>query len=260
MLVIGEKINVMSKSIGPAMKERNAKPIQELAVAQVGAGAQILDINIGPATKSGPEMMEWLVKTVQEVADVPLSLDTTNVAAIEAGLKVHKGQALINSTSGERARLEAILPLAREYGSNVIGLTMSAEGIPRDANERIAIAVDIMTAFGEFDVPLDRVYLDPLILPVGVAQQQAMEVIEAIKMFKQLNDPPLKTVVGLSNVFNSTPPELHGILGSTYLTMLMMVGLDAAIADPFDTALMSALKTVQVFQNETLYCHSYLDQ
>ncbi|MCL5292357.1 MAG: dihydropteroate synthase [Actinobacteria bacterium] len=259
MLIIGEKINVMSKTIGPAMKAREAKPIQELAMAQVSAGANVLDVNLGPASKGGPEMMEWLVKTIQEVADVPLSLDTTNAEAIAAGLKAHKGQAIINSTDGRRERIEAILPLAKEHAAKVIGLTMAEAGIPRDANERVAIAVDIMTAFMEYDIPLDRLYLDPLILPIGVAQNQALEAIEAVRMFKQLNDPPLKTVVGLSNVYNGTPPPLHAAIGSTFLVMLMAAGLDAAIVDPQDRRMIEAIKTAKLIQNEILYCHSYLD-
>lgn len=259
MLVIGEKINVMSKTIGPAMKSREAKPIQELALAQVGAGANMLDVNIGPATKGGPEMMDWLVKTIQEVVDVPLSLDTTNVAAMEAGLKVHKGQALINSASGEKERLTSMLSLAAKYDVKVIGLTLTKAGIPRDANERMAIAVDIIGACAEHGVPLENLYLDPLILPIGVAQQQAMEVVEAIKMFRQLNEPPIKTVVGLSNIYNGVPQEIHGVLIRTYLTMLVTAGLDAAIMDALDKDLMDTLKTIQIFRNEILYCHSYLD-
>lgn len=259
MLAIGEKINVMSKTIGPAMKNREAKPIQELAIAQVEGGANMLDINIGPATKGGPEMMEWLVKTIQEVVSVSLSLDTTNTAAMEAGLRVHKGQALINSASGEKERLESMLALAAKYEAKVIGLTLTGAGIPRDVNERAAIAVDIMTACTEKGVPLENLYLDPLVLPIGVAQAQAMEVIEAIKMFKQLNDPPLKTVVGLSNIYNNCPQEVHGLLIRTFLTMLMTVGLDAAILDTLDKDLMNTLKTVQIYQNEILYCHSYLE-
>lgn len=259
MLVIGEKINVMSKTIGPAMKAMEAKPIQELAEAQVAAGANVLDVNLGPASKNGPELMEWLVKTIQEVVDVPLSLDTTNAEAIAAGLKVHKGQAVINSTDGRRERIDAILPLAKEHDARVIGLTMTKAGIPRDANERVAIAVDLMTAFMEYDIPLDRLFLDPLVLPVGVAQNQATEVIEAIRMFKQLNDPPLKTVVGLSNIYNGTPSMLHSAIGTTFLVMLMSAGLDAAIADPMDRRLMEAVKTARVINNETLYCDSYMD-
>ncbi|MDI6799770.1 MAG: dihydropteroate synthase [Actinomycetota bacterium] len=259
MLVIGEKINVMSKALGPAMRERDKGPIQEMALAQVEVGANILDINIGPARKDGPDVMEWIVGVVQEVVDVPLCLDTTNALAMEAGLKVCKKQPIINSASGEPERLETMMTLAAKYGASVIGLTMTEVGIPRDANERMAIAVDIMTKMAEKGVPTENLYLDPLILPVSVAQEQATEGIESIKLFKQLNDPPLKTVVGLSNISNGALPEAKPILDRTYLAMLATVGLDAAIADPLDKELMEAVKTIRILRNEVLYCHSFLD-
>ncbi len=260
MIIIGEKINVMSKTIGPAMKAREAKPIQDLAKAQTAGGADYLDINIGPATKDGPELMEWLVTTVQEAVDMPLSLDTTNAEAMEAGLKVHKGTALINSISGEKSRLDKMLPLVKKYDANVIGLALSDVGIPRDANERVAVAVDVMTALSVEGISLDKLFLDPIVMPVCVAQKDALEVVEAIKLFKQLNDPPIKTVVGLSNVFNGCPEEVKGILGRTFFTYLTAVGLDAAIADPLDKEFMDVVKTLKVYQNEILYCHSYLEQ
>jgi len=258
MLIIGEKINVISKVIGSAMKDRDPKPIQDLAVAQIEAGANVLDVNIGPARKNGTEMMEWIVNAVQEVADVTLCLDTTNAEAMEAGLKVCKKQPIINSASGEPNRLETMMGLAAKYNAKVIGLTMTETGIPRDANERMAIAVDIMAKMAEKGVPMENLYLDPLILPIAVAQEQAQEAIEAIKMFRQLNDPPLKTVVGLSNISNGAPAETKPLLDRTYLAMLATVGLDAAIANPFDKELMDVVKTVRVLRNEVLYCHSYL--
>jgi len=291
MLIVGEKINVISKEIGKAMKERNPAPIQEMAKKQVAGGANWLDINIGPASKDGPELMEWLVKTVQEVVDVPLSLDTTNAEAMEAGLKVHKGKALINSASGAPERLKNMLSLAAKYNADVIGLTMTEKGIPRDANERMVIAYDIVTACAEYGVPLENLYLDPLILPIAVAQNQAMEAVEAIKMFKQLNDPPLKTIVGLSNISNGTPPQTKPVLDRVYLVVLKDAGLDAAIADPLDKELMAAAKdgdailnlakdenalqaalangadkemlvaarAIKIFRNEMLYAHSFVD-
>ncbi|MFZ3062415.1 MAG: dihydropteroate synthase [Actinomycetota bacterium] len=258
MLVIGEKINVISNTIGEAMKERNAEPIIELAKAQVEAGANMLDLNIGPGTKDGPARMEWLVKTVQEVVDVPCSLDSLNPEAIEAGLKVHRGQALINSTSGEKERLDILLPLAREYNAKIIGLTMT-KGIPRDATERAATAVDIMTATMEAGIPLDHLYLDPLVLPVKVAQEQAPAVLDAVMLFRQLNDPPLKTVVGLSNCSNGVFGETKHRIDRVFLTMLMALGLDAAIMDPLDKELMNSVKTVSVFRGDILYAQSYLE-
>ena len=274
MLVIGEKVNIMSKSVGSAMKERDPGPIQEMAVRQVEAGANILDVNLGPATKNGPEMMEYVVDVVQEaVPGVRLCLDTMNPEAMAAGLKKCKEQPLINSTSAERARLETFLPLAKEYEAEIIGLAMTEAGVSRDANERLMAATDIMGAMMEFDVPLDRVYLDPLLLPVAVAQQQAMEAMEAIAMFKQLNDPPLKTVVGLSNIYNGCPESVKSPLAAAFLSLLIPAGLDAAIMDPDDTLQMAVVnqdetvlaaddtmeRSLSILRNETLYCDSYLD-
>lgn len=261
MLLIGEKINVISKKIGAAMRDRDPGPIKDMAVKQVEAGANMLDINIGPATKNGPELMEWLVNTVQEVVDVPLCLDTTNAEAMEAGLKVHKGRALINSASGEQSRLKSMVDLASKYNGKLIGLTMREQGIPRDSHERVEIAVEIFTAVMEAGVNPEDVYLDPLVLPIAVAQatQPTTEIFESIKMFKQLNDPPFKTVVGLSNISNGAHDAVKETLDATLVAMLMTVGLDAAIIDPFNKELMSAVKTAQVFKNEILYCDSYLD-
>ncbi len=261
MLLIGEKINVMSKTIGPAMKERNPEPIVELAKAQVDAGANMLDINIGPATKAGDEMMAWLVETVQGAVDVPLCLDTTNPVAMEAGLAVHKGQAMINSTSGDPERIASMMPLAAKYNSKLIGLALTEKGIPRDANERMAVAVDIMTACMEHGVDLENLYLDPLVLSITVpgAQYQTLECINAVKMFKELNDPPLKTVVGLSNISNGALPETKALLDGIFFTMLACNGLDAAIIDPLETEFMNMIKTIKVINNDTVFCQSYLE-
>ena len=274
MLVIGEKINIMSKTIGPAMKERDAGPIREMALRQVEGGADILDINLGPATKGGPEMMEWVVQVVQEtVPDTRLCLDTMNPLAMEAGLRVCKLQAVINSTSAERARLETFLPLAKTYEAEIIGLCMTEKGVSRDANERVEAAMAIMAALMEFDVPLDRLYLDPLLLPVGVAQQQAVEAAEAIAMFGHLNEPPLKTTVGLSNIYNGCPEHVKSPMAAALLAILIPAGLSSAIMDPNDDLQMLVARTdpaelalseelaksMAVLRNETLYCDSYLD-
>jgi 5-methyltetrahydrofolate corrinoid/iron sulfur protein methyltransferase len=274
MIVIGEKMNVMSKTIGPAMRERDAGPIHAMALRQVEGGADVLDVNLGPATKDGPAMMEWVVKTVQNaVPDTRLCLDTMNPEAMEAGLRVCKLQPIINSTSAERARLKTFLPLAKTYDAEIIGLAMTEAGVSRDANERIMAATDIMGAMMEFDVPLERLYLDPLLLPVSVAQQQAMEATEAIAMFKQLNEPPLKTVVGLSNIYNGCPEHVKSPMAAALLALLIPAGLDAAIMDPNDDLQMGvarlapdALQTdetiarsMSVLRNEILYCDSYLD-
>lgn len=280
MLVIGEKINIITKKIAKAIEERNPKTIQDMAKDQVNAGANVLDINIGPARKNGPEVMEWLVKVTQEVVDVPLSLDTTNPAAIEAGLKVHRGRAIINSTSTARERMEAMFPLAAKYNARIIGLTLAARGMPKDANDRCALAMDIIMGATEFGVAVEDIILDPIFLAVNGMQDQAMGVLEAIEMFQMLNDPPLNTVCGLSNISNSSPEHVRSILNRTYMVMAMQRGLNGAILDPLDDLLMDLmrkaeamgnnivledilnadeLKTVEVLRNNILYCHSYLD-
>lgn len=256
MFVIGEKVNVINTKIGVAMKERNPEPILAMAKAQVDAGANLLDINIGQA-KDGPERMAWLVGIIQDAMDVRCCLDSMNPAAIEAGLKVHKGRALINSTNGLPETMAAYLPLAAQYDADIIGLTMM-NGIPRDANERAAIAVDIMTNAMAYGVPIENIFFDPLILPIKVAQEQAIQVFEAIKLFRQLNDPPLKTVVGLSNISNGIFGEVKSLMDSTMLSTLMALGLDAAIMDPTDETLMNTVKTVDVFNGDILYAPSYL--
>ncbi|TLM80407.1 MAG: dihydropteroate synthase DHPS [Actinobacteria bacterium] len=274
MLVIGEKVNIMSKTIGTAMRERDAGPVREMAVRQVEGGADVLDVNLGPATKGGPEMMEWVVGVVQEaVPDTRLCLDTMNPEAMESGLKVCTLQPIINSTSAERARLETFLPMAKTYEAEIIGLCMTEKGVSRDASERVESASVIMMALMEYDIPLDRLYLDPLLLPVAVAQQQAMEATEAIAMFKHLNDPPLKSVVGLSNIYNGCPEHVKSPLAAALLALLLPAGLDAAIMDPNDDLQMGVARTapealaldetveksLAVLRNETLYCDSYLD-
>lgn len=260
MLVIGEKINVMGSTTGPAIKDRDAGPIQKMARDQVEKGANLLDLNLGPATKNGPEMMEWLVQTVQEaVPDTRLCLDTTNYDALEAGLKVCKNRPMINSTSAERARLERAMPMAATYEADIIALTMTEAGISRTTEERVACAAEILGASYEFGVSPDRIFLDPLLLPIGVAQQQAMEAIESVRMFKQLSDPQMKTTVGLSNIFNGCPNNVKPHLAAALVTLLMEAGLDSAIMDPMDEMQMGAVRSVSILKNESLYCHSYLD-
>jgi 5-methyltetrahydrofolate corrinoid/iron sulfur protein methyltransferase len=280
MQVIGEKINVITKYIAKAIEERDPKPIQQLAKDQVAAGAHYLDVNIGPAKKSGPEIMEWLVKIIQEVVDVPLSLDTTNHEAIEAGLKVHRGKAIINSTSAARSRMEKMFPLAAKYNANIIGLALGERGMPGSTEERCNLAMEVIAGAAEFGVDPEGIYLDPIVLAVNGMQEHAMPILEAIEMFKVLNDPPMKTVMGLSNISNSCPEEIRSILNRTYLAMALQRGVDAAIADPMDERLMEILhqaeamgdnivlediltqdelKTVEVFKGNILYCHSFLE-
>ncbi len=215
---IAESINIMGKRSGTAMKERNAGPIQEMAKAETAAGIDLIDLNIGPARRGGEELMEWVVKTVQEVTDKQLSLDTTNQSAMEAGLKVCKGTPLINSVSLQTDRVERGLELAQKYNADLIGLLWSNDGMPRDANERI--------------------WIDPIISPVCVEINQVKAGVEFMMMLGEIA-PGCKSTVGLSNISNGAPNDLRHWLNRTYMVMLMRYGLHSAIADAFDKDLVA---------------------
>jgi 5-methyltetrahydrofolate corrinoid/iron sulfur protein methyltransferase len=200
----------------------------------------MLDLNIGRRKKDGHEVMPWLVEIVHEVAPhVAVSLDTTNATAIEAGLKRCQElgiEALINSTSADPERLEATMPLAAEYGCKIIALTME-KSIPATADGRVQLAMEVILPKAmELGIPMEHVYLDPLVLTVKGMQEHATENLNAIRMFKVLGDPLPMTVVGLSNVSNGVPEENRSLINRTFLVMLMAAGLDSAIADPLDEA------------------------
>jgi len=290
MILIGESINVMSKTLRPAMRNREAKPIQDMAIAQQEAGADYHDLNIGPAKRGGPEMMAWLVETIQGVSDLPLFLDTSNVQAMEAGLKAHKGQAVINSISCRPERMDALLPLAKQYDACFVGLLIGVEGIPRDDDERAMLAAEMQARMAAEEIPEERVFFDPIVLPVSSQQDQLQTCTAFMSMLHDLI-PGCRATCGLSNVSNGAPTNLRPILDQTYLAILQRFGIDSAIVNIFEKELveigkgkqgglvglvhramdgedidMSALspkevdyvKTARVLMGESLYSHSWL--
>jgi len=291
MILIGENINIMSKTIGPAFKERNPAPIQELAQAELKAGMDYLDLNIGPARKEGDALMQWVVDTVQKVANKPLSLDTTNLTAMEAGLKVAKNVPLMNSISLQPDRMEQGLTLAKKYNADLIGLLWGAEGMPRDANERAMHAVDFVYKANQLGIPNEKIWIDPIVSPISVEINQVKACIEFMMMLAEIA-PGCRSVVGLSNISNGTPNNLRPWLNRTYLMMLMRHGLHSAIVDAFDTDLIKIargeradivnvvhqvmdgekpdlaslteeqikyIKSTRVLTGESLYSHSWLE-
>jgi cobalamin-dependent methionine synthase I len=291
MILVGENLNIMSKILGTALKERQPQPVQEMAKAEDSADVDYIDINIGPARKGGDEFMAWVVNTVQEVTRKPLSLDTTNTIAMEAGLKVCRSKALINSISLEPTRLEQGLPLVNKYNADMIGLLWGVEGMPRDANERCMLAVDLVYKANEQGISNDRIWIDPIATPISGDINQLKASFEFMNMLQDIA-PGCKSIVGLSNVSNGTPTHLRPYLNRTYLMMLMKYGLYAAIVDSFDSELidiargrkpdlmqmvhqmmdgvspsMESLssegqkyaKTVRVLNGDSLYSHSWLD-
>ena len=241
VVCVGENINIMSKTIGPAIKERRSEPILEMARHEEKVGIDFLDLNIGPSRKAGEEVMDWLVREVQAVVKKPCSLDTTNPAAMEAGLKIHQGKALINSVSLQPERLEKVLPMAKTYNAGVIGLLWGVEGMPRDANERAALAVDFIYQANNQGIPTEDIWIDPIVSPVSVEINQVLSCLEFMSMLKDIA-PEAKSIVGLSNISNGTPTHLRHHLNRAYLAMLMKYGVYAAIVDAYDQELLDLAK------------------
>jgi 5-methyltetrahydrofolate corrinoid/iron sulfur protein methyltransferase len=248
MYIIGENIHIISPKVKEALAARDGTFFVDLARKQMQNGAKALDLNVGPQKKAGPEVMSWLVDVVHEAvgADVTLSFDTTNLEAIKAGVKrVPRGRAIINSTSAEAERLEAVPPVAAEYGTKLIGLTMAKEGIPVSAEARVSLALEkLVPRCEEVGLPLDHLIVDPLVLTVKGCQEYVPQCVEAVRILKQSGLPVL-TNAGLSNVSNQVPPEMRPLINRTYMVMLMAVGLDMAIADPLDKHLKEFVRIVE---------------
>jgi len=246
MFKIGENIHIISPRVKEGIANRDGAFFVELARKQQQAGADALDLNIGPQKKAGPEVMDWLVDCVQEaVPGMTLSFDTTNLAAIEVGLKKVGSNTIINSTSAEEERLANVPPLAAKYGAGLIALCMEKSGIPVSADARIGIAMEkLIPRAQEVGLPMEKLWLDPLILTVSGCQEYVPQAIETVRMLKMIMDPPPKTVVGLSNVSNQVPAEMRPRLNQVYMVMLMAVGLDGAILDPLDSKLMDIIRIV----------------
>jgi len=256
MFIIGELINGMYVNIGRAIKERDKKEIQKCALEQIAAGADALDINCGPASKQPLIDLPWLVEAVQEVTDKPLCLDSSKPQVIEAGLKAAKNKAIINSVTADAEKLDKLVPLAKQYGAKLIGITISAKGIPQNKDQRLELAASIVASCADKDFPIEDLYLDPIVLPVNVAQAQISDILESIREFKIISDPSPKTTLGLSNVSQGT--NARNLINRTFLTMAIACGLDSAILDPLDKDLMDALITAELILNKNIYCDSFL--
>ena len=236
MYIIGENIHIISEKVKEALVNRDREFFMDLAVKQVEAGAKAVDINLGPRKKDWAEVFPWIVETVETVVDVPLSIDTTNVDGMEAALKkIKKAQPILNSTSAEPERLEKIPLLAKKYNAKVIALTMRSEGIPVEADARVNIAVEtLIPRMMEIDFPMENLIIDPLVLTCSGCQQYCPHLIETVRTLQYAWDPTPNISVGLSNVSNAVPNENRPLINRVYLAMLMGVGLQMMIANPFD--------------------------
>lgn len=256
MIVIGEKINGQFSRVGKAIDGRDAKLIQDLALEQTNAGAHILDINAGSGRSDAPAAMAWLARTVQDVVQVRLSIDSPSVQVQEAGLNACMLEPLVNSTTAERKRMEEFFPLAHEHGAEIICLTINEKGVPNTVEARAETAVVLLTSAMDAGIDPGKVFVDPVVLPISAAQDQCAIVCDSVTALRALSMPPPRTIVGLSNV--SSRPEERSLLNRTFLAMLLGRGLDAAIVDPTDAELMRVVKASEVLLNQRLYAHSFL--
>ena len=295
MILFGESLNVISKKIGRAFKERDAKPIQEEALEQKEKGMDYIDINLGPAKKDGHELMPWVCQVVQEVVpEIPLLLDTSNIQAIEEGLKVLKPCSkphIINSIMARPERYTVMLPIAAKYEADIVALMWGPDGLPRDENERAALAVELLYAANEAGIPNEKIWVDGIVTPVNIQQQQCISLLNFQMMLEDIA-PGAMSTCGLSNISNGPPVHLRPILNTTYMIMLGRYGMKSVISDPLDENLTDVakgkrpeivdivyqamdgtapdpstidkelgdyVKTVKVITGETLFSDSYLE-
>ena len=248
MKLIGENIHIISKRTRTAIEEKDKEYIRNLAKKQTDV--DWIDLNIGPARKQ-QGTMRWLIDTVREVSDKPLSFDTTNLDEIKSALQyVNTPQkSLINSTNADDERLKPLSDITAEYGCSLIALTMdNKSGIPKEADLRLEMACKIIEKTTESGIDNSKIFIDPLVLPVCVDQSQALESLNSIRMFKEAFDPQVNTTIGLSNISNGSPKELRPLINRVYLTMASGCGLDSAIVDACDEEL---IRTVKMLDSST---------
>ncbi len=257
MIIIGEKINGVQPGIRQAILEKDKEAIQRLARRQAEAGAAYLDLNPGTAWLKPAEIMVWLVKTVQEAVRIPIALDSRRVDVIEAGLRVCRNPVMINSTTGEKEKLPRFMELAARHEATLIGLTMDEQGIPPHAVGRAAIAKRILDFADQYGLTRDRIFIDPILLPLKFFQAQGPIVLEAIQGIAREKDSP-HIVAGISNC--SQGMKQRPLINRLFLSMAMACGLDAAIVDVLDSDLLETIAAAEVILERHPYSDQYIQK
>jgi cobalamin-dependent methionine synthase I len=260
MLIVGEKLNSSIKRVAAAIEARDVATIQDLARRQAEAGADYLDVNAAARVAEELDDLAWLIETVQAVTDTPLCVDSPNPAAIERGLALIEasgcaGRPLVNSITGEPGRLEGVLPLAVQYGCPVVALTSDETGIPSTVEQRVRIADKIVAEATRLGVPLEDIYIDPLVLPVSTDTHNGTLFMHALQAIKARH-PGARTISGLSNLSYGLPKRK--IVNRAFLLMALHAGMDAAIMDPLDVELMALLRAGELILGRDEYCMGYL--
>ena len=253
---IGERINGMFKDVRIAIKEKNASVIHDYAKKQTEAGAKFLDLNVGTAAEDQCAAMKWLVESTQEAVKTALCIDSQKLEVVKAGLEVAKNEVLINSTKADPEALDVYMPLAKEHNASLICLTITKDGVPQDIDTRVAIAATILEKALEHEFDIDKIYIDPILLPINCDQKQAVMMTEVYQQIRIMSDPPPHITVGLSNFSQGTTQK--SLLNRTILTMSMAAGLDAPVMDVLDEELMNTAICANVVMNEIIYSDSFL--
>lgn len=243
VVIIGERLNPTGKkTLQAALREKNMDYLRSEAVKQQEQGAHVLDLNVGLPDIDEPKILAEATMAVQAAVDLPLQLDSSNVAALEKAARIYNGKPLINSVSGKRESLDAVLPIVKKYGAAVLGLTLDEAGIPETADERLAIARRIVEAAERHGIPREDVLIDCLVMTVSAQQSQAMQTLHALQMVKK--ELGVKTVLGVSNVSFGLPQR--PVINRTMLAMALMSGLDAPIMNPGDAGMAEAVAAYRV--------------
>ena len=255
MLVIAERINATRKRVRKAILDRNVELIKKETLKQLEAGADYIDANAGIEAGREPDDLVWLLETIQSAADCVVALDSTNAAALEAALPRHEGVPMVNSITGEDGRHEAVLPLVKEYNTLLVALTIGPEGMPTTIDERLRAAAHIVELVGKQDIPLDRVYFDPIIYSAATDAQAGMMAIDTVRRLRA-EFPEAHITCGLSNISFGLPSR--NVLNRAFLPMLMSAGLDSAIIDPTSPHMMAAVAAAEAILGRDDFCMNYI--
>ncbi len=256
MLVVGELINASRKAIGEAIKAADAKAIQDVAIQQQERGADFIDVNAGIFVGEESAYMNWLIETVQQAVDRPCCIDSPDPQVVDQALAVHQGPPMINSISLEKERYEAMLPVISKGKCKVVALCMSDSGMPETAEDRFAIAEELVNKLVQQGLQQGDIYVDPLVQPVSTDDRYGMEFLKAIRMIMTRLDG-VHTVCGLSNISYGLPKR--GLLNRTFMAMAVASGLDGAIVNPLDRQMMATIQAAEALAGRQEYCMEYLD-
>ena len=256
MLVVAERLNCTRKRIKAAVVDRDADLIQGEARSQVEAGADYVDVNSATGVETELDDMKWMIEQVRAVTDTPLSVDTASQAVMRTGLELHgPGQPMLNSITGERERLEAMLPLAAEFGTLVVALAMDDSGMPETIDARLAAVETILAEADRLGVQRENLYIDPLIRPVSTNPTHPSDCLETVRRIKA-EFAPLKTIGGLSNVSFGLPRR--NLLNRVFVAFMVEAGIDAGIIDPLEPGVMATICAAEALLNRDEFCMRYI--